>query len=166
MQLTADLVTFTEEIFNGKLCFLCSAWRKFCLKNIFYPKYERHIFFILSYLIWLHIKKEEWNSLVILVRIFLHSDWNWRDKKYLSVTPNTDTFYALKFYSESKKNWIVWYMRKEVWWKWIKLNKRNPTAILFTQTLYELLVYVSWMKHIMFFFMIRYVAGCFKLLAG
>ena len=165
MQLTADLVTFTEEIFNGKLCFLCSAWRKFCLKNIFYPKYERHIFFILSYLIWLHIKKEEWNSLVILVRIFLHSDWNWRDKKYLSVTPNTDTFYALKFYSESKKNWIVWYEKGGlVKMNQIKQKKSNCNAFYSNTVWIACICFLN--ETYMFFFMIRYVAGCFKLLAG
>ena len=29
-QETVDLVTFTEEIFNGKLHFLCSVWAIIC----------------------------------------------------------------------------------------------------------------------------------------
>ena len=33
-QETADLVTFTEEILNGKLHFLCSATDVFCYTHI------------------------------------------------------------------------------------------------------------------------------------
>ena len=55
LQFLADLVTFTEEILNGKLHFLCSVCFSILLFSSDIPIWHNHDFHIRFYGFWIYI---------------------------------------------------------------------------------------------------------------
>ena len=126
-QETADLVTFTEKIFNGKLRFLCSV------EYWLHP--QVHLILTHIPIIWIDgialyatLREKCPDTEFLLVRIFPHSDRVRRDTKYLSLfspdagkygpekAPYLDTFHTVLVLSkESTKFWNskVYHILKE-----------------------------------------------------
>ena len=115
----ADLVTFTGEILNGKLHFLCSdkyatrimyIW----ISQVIYHEFRFHFVchFVKRVRIWSHSGPQ-------FLHIFPHSNWIRRDAPYLSVfspnagkygsekTPYVDTFHAVSL-NHTEEHKLIW----------------------------------------------------------
>ena len=118
-QFPADLVTFTEEILNGKLHFLWSAL--FCL--LFFLWFLSKMCFKVDYFIFHFIlEKEKHNivttSVVPCGNMDMHKMFLWRPMRYVSVSCMLTLSYVFSRYCAIEERWFLIFVNgclKQTW---------------------------------------------------